>query len=229
MRGYFVTGTDTDVGKTWVTAGLLHAFNARGQRTIAMKPVASGCDTIDKQLRNADALCLMQHMSEPAEYDEVNPYAFIPAVAPHIVAARVNQAIELESILQTAKHLANRADVILVEGVGGWQVPLNRMQTVADLAVELQLPLIMVVAIKLGCLNHALLTAESIKVRGLPLAGRVANMCYDFDPVTKENIAALQDRLASPLLAEIPCLQAFDVNTIAAHMIPDQLTMMQSW
>jgi dethiobiotin synthetase len=217
MRGYFITGTDTDVGKTWVTAGLLQAFNDQGLRTIAMKPVASGCETIDGQLRNADAGCLMRHMSAQADYRQVNPYTFAPAIAPHIAAGQAGQHIDLETIQQTAARLAERADLLLVEGVGGWQVPLNDTQTVADLATRLQLPVIMVVAIKLGCLNHALLTAQSIKASGLPLAGWVANMAEAADPTAQENIVALQQRLDSPMLARIPLLKDFDVKKISEH------------
>lgn len=223
MRGFFITGTDTDVGKTWFTAGLLHAFNEQGLRTIAMKPVASGCKTIDGQLRNSDAECLMQHMSVQADYQQVNPYSFTPAIAPHIAASQAGQYIDLENIKQTAGRLAKSAEVILVEGVGGWLVPLNDTQTVADLAVTLQLPVIMVVAIRLGCLNHALLTAQSIQASGLPLAGWVANMCDVTDPVAQENIAALQQRLGSPMLAQLRSLQTFDVKKISAQIVPDFL------
>lgn len=220
MRGFFITGTDTDVGKTWFTAGLLQAFNEQGSRTIAMKPVASGCDTIDGQLRNADADCLMQHMSEQADYSEVNPYSFAAAIAPHIAASQVGQHIDLEKIRQMAETLARRADMILVEGVGGWLVPLNDTQSIADLAGTLQLPVIMVVAIKLGCLNHALLTAQAITVSGLPLVGWVANMCDDADANTEAIIAALQQRLDSPLLARLPRLNAFDEKILAAQIEP---------
>lgn len=220
MRGFFITGTDTDVGKTWFTAGLLQAFNEQGSRTIAMKPVASGCETIDGQLRNADAECLLQHMSEQADYHEVNPYRFAPAIAPHIAAAQVGQLIDLEMIRQTTEALARRADVILVEGVGGWLVPLNDTQTVADLATTLQLPVIMVVAIRLGCINHALLTAQAITAAGLPLAGWVANRCDASDANTEEVITALQQRLNSPLLARVPHLNAFDEKILAAHIEP---------
>jgi dethiobiotin synthetase len=223
MRGFFITGTDTDVGKTWVTAGLLRAFNEQDLRTVAMKPVASGCETIDGQLRNADAMLLMQHMSAQADYQQVNPYTFAPAIAPHIAAGQAGQHIDLENIQQTAEYLAKRADVVLVEGVGGWQVPLNDTQTVADLAIRLQLPVIMVVAIRLGCLNHALLTVQSIRASSLPLAGWVANMCDASDPVAQENIVALQQRLDSPMLAKIPLLKDFDINKISAHIDPTSL------
>jgi dethiobiotin synthetase len=223
MRGYFITGTDTDVGKTWVTAGLLHAFNGEGLRTVAMKPVASGCETIAGQLRNADAMLLMRHMGAQADYRQVNPYTFAPAIAPHIAAAQAGQRIDLENIQQTAERLARCADLLLVEGVGGWQVPLNDTQTVADLATRLRLPVIMVVAIRLGCLNHALLTAQSIKASGLPLAGWVANMAEAADPIAQENIVALQQRLDSPMLANIPLLKDFDVKKISEHFDPSLL------
>lgn len=223
MRGFFITGTDTDVGKTWVTAGLLQAFNEQGLRTIAMKPVASGCETIDGQLRNADAECLMRQMSVKADYQQVNPYSFRPAIAPHIAAMQAGQHIDLKNIQQGAKQLANRADVLLVEGVGGWQVPLDDTQTVADLAVLLALPVIMVVSIRLGCLNHALLTEQSIQASGLLLAGWVANMCDVDNPSTQESILALQQRLDSPMLGQIPVLPVFDVKKISAQIDTDFL------
>ncbi|WP_126452425.1 dethiobiotin synthase [Sulfuriflexus mobilis] len=215
MRGFFITGTDTDVGKTWVTAGLLQAFNQQDLRTVAMKPVASGGEIIEGQLRNADALCLMQHMRAKADYQQVNPYCFSPAIAPHIAARQAGQRIDLELIDKQCRHLAASADVMLVEGVGGWQVPLNESETVADLVGKLRLPVIMVVAIRLGCLNHALLTAESIEARGITLAGWVANMCDEDDPVAGENISTLEQQLECPLLAKIPWQAAFDAEGIA--------------
>ena len=223
MRGFFITGTDTNVGKTWVTAGLLHAFNEQGLRTIAMKPVASGCTSVDGQLRNADAECLIQHMNTPADYSEVNPYSFMPAIAPHIAAEQAGKHLELENIQQAADGLAQRADLILVEGVGGWQVPLNDTQTVADLAVILQLPVIMVVSIRLGCLNHALLTAQSIQASGLQLAGWVANMCDSSDSFSEENISALQQRLDCPMLARLPLLDDFDIKKLSSYFNPELL------
>lgn len=216
MHGFFITGTDTDVGKTWVTASLLQAFNEQGLSTIAMKPVASGCDIVAGELRNGDAVCLMQHMSAEAEYMEVNPYHFIPAIAPHIAAQQAGQSIDLEILLEAAQSLAKRADMLLVEGAGGWQVPLNDKQGLVDLAGCLQLPVIMVVAIRLGCLNHALLTAQSIEASGLPLAGWVANMCDDADPVMQENIFSLQQRLSAPMLAQIPLMNNLDTKRISA-------------
>ena len=217
MRGFFITGTDTDVGKTWVTASLLHLLNEQGQKTIAMKPVASGCENIDGQLRNADAQCLIQHMSEAADYLDVNPYHFAPAIAPHIAAQQVGESINLAKIQKTAERLAGRADMILVEGVGGWSVPLNETETLADLALGLQLPVIMVVAIKLGCINHALLTAQSIRASGLPIAGWVANMCDSDNLVLEENIIAIQQRLECPLLAKLPLLEQFDIKGLSTH------------
>lgn len=223
MRGFFITGTDTNVGKTWITAGLLRAFNEQGLRTIAMKPIASGCEIKAGELRNEDAECLQQYMTEQADYKQVNPYSFNPAIAPHIAARQSGQHIDLENIQLGAEQLATRADILLVEGVGGWQVPLNDTQTVADLAVMLQLPVIMVVSIKLGCLNHALLTAQAIQASGLALAGWVANMCDASDPVTQENIHALQQRLESPMLGQIPVLPVLDVKRISANIDADIL------
>ena len=225
MRGFFITGTDTDVGKTWVTAALLQVLNEQGLKTVAMKPVASGCQRIDRQLRNADALCLMQHMNISADYQEVNPFSFEPAIAPHIAAKQAGEIIELDKIQQTAERLAERADVILIEGVGGWAVPLNATQAVTDLAVKLQLPIIMVVSIKLGCINHALLTEQSIRASGLPIFGWVANMCDGSDLFLDENITALQQRLECPMLAKIPLLDDFDINKLSSCFNPEQITI----
>jgi len=224
MRGFFITGTDTDVGKTWVTAAMLHVLNQMKLKTIAMKPVASGCQRIDRQLRNADALCLMQQMNTSADYQEVNPYSFEPAIAPHIAAKQAGEVIELEKIQQAAEQLAVRADVILVEGVGGWAVPLNETEDVADLAVKLKLPIIMVVSIRLGCINHALLTAQSIRATGLPIHGWIANMCDSSDLFLEENISALQLRLNCPMLAKIPLLDEFDINKLSSCFDPEYLT-----
>lgn len=207
MQGVFITGTDTGVGKTLCAAGMLVAYQQQGLSTIAMKPVASGCEQTPEGLRNEDALLLMQHMSEEAGYDEVNPYAFLPPMAPHLAAAREGTSINTDTLVKQAHALAHRADRIVIEGAGGWLAPLNKEQSFADFAVQLGFPVVLVVGIRLGCLNHALLTVENIRYRGVEMLGWIANMglenaadCLDIE----ENIATLEARIGSPLLGKIP-------------------------
>jgi dethiobiotin synthetase len=206
--GYFVTGTDTEVGKTLISLGLLRRLRDQGHRVAGMKPVASGATLSADGLRNEDALALQRASSQPLDYALVNPYCFEPPVAPHIAAQRAGITIELDRILDAWRRLAARTDRVVVEGVGGWLVPLGTHHTVADLAQALGLPVILVVGLRLGCINHALLTAQSIRRAGVPFAGWVAN---GLDPAMAEreaNIAAIGSRLEAPLLAEVPRLDA---------------------
>ena len=202
--GYFITGTDTDVGKTMVTLGLMRRLQDRGRRVAAMKPVASGCQRTAQGLRHADALQLQRQASLALDYQEVNPYAFEPAIAPHLAAAEAGGRIDLALIRAAFEGLAARVDQVCVEGIGGWLVPLNESQTVADMAAELGLGVILVVGIRLGCLNHALLTAAAIGDSGSGLAGWVANLPTPGGERATENIAALQARLDAPLLGTVP-------------------------
>lgn len=209
--GLFVTGTDTGVGKTRVAAGLCRAFAAHGSRVAAMKPVASGCSASPQGLRNEDALALLGAINVPASYAEVNPYAFAAAIAPHIAAREAGEHIDLERIHQTYAQLAARADVVVVEGIGGWLVPLNERDSAADLAVRWRLDVILVVGMRLGCLNHALLTAEAIERRGLRLRGWIANAFEPRFERLPENVAAIGERLFAPCLAVLP----FEAETTA--------------
>jgi dethiobiotin synthetase len=218
--GYFITGTDTGVGKTVVTLGLMQYLQAQGQTVVAMKPVASGCERTPAGLRNADALQLQQQASIPLDYALVNPYAFEPAMAPHIAAARAGVRIDSGKILSAYHVLARQADCVLVEGVGGWQVPLAADETLADLARALGLDVIMVVAIRLGCLNHALLTAASIAAGGSELRGWVANQIPPRLEGAQENINTLKSMLSMPLLGVLPVLPG-----ISAGMVAENLTL----
>lgn len=203
--GWFIAGTDTGVGKTTVARALLIALNARGYRTAAMKPVASGCSVTADGLRNADAETLRSTCSVSLAYETVNPYAFEPAIAPHIAAHQAGRPILIPSIVATYDDIVrNRPDRIIVEGVGGWRVPLNDRQTTAELAAALGLPVILVVGLRLGCLNHALLTARDIARSGIVLTGWVANTVTEAMPAMAENIATLRASLSAPLLALIP-------------------------
>ncbi|MDP1708392.1 MAG: dethiobiotin synthase [Gammaproteobacteria bacterium] len=213
-RGLFITGTDTDVGKTWVTLGLLHALAATGVRTAAMKPVACGAVATEAGLRNDDALRLQRAAVIALPYAQVNPYLYAPPIAPHIAAQRVARHIDITHIKTLFDAIAAQADCVVVEGAGGWCVPLNERETIADLALKLGLPVVLVVGMRLGCLNHALLSAENIARSGLPFAGWVANSITPDFAGLAENVAALCERIPAPLLGVLPHLAALDVQHI---------------
>lgn len=217
---YFVTGTDTDVGKTLVSSALLHGFAAQGKRVIGMKPVAAGCNA-DGQ--NEDVLRLLAAGNVAAGHRQVNPYSFVPAVAPHIAARLAGIRIDLGGILESYSALDRQADMVIVEGAGGFLVPLNDVQDGGDLARQLRLPVILVVGMRLGCLNHALLTAEAITARGLPLAGWVANVIDADMPMLEQNIAALQRRISAPLLGTVPNMPEADACVASGYLHLERL------
>jgi dethiobiotin synthetase len=218
VAGFFITGTDTGVGKTVVTLGLMQYLQQQGMTVAAMKPVASGCDMTPEGLRNGDAVQLMQQSSISLDYDQVNPYAFEPAIAPHIAAAQCGVRIEPEKIRRAYTELTGRVDCVLVEGVGGWQVPLNEDETLADLARLLGLDVIMVVGIRLGCLNHALLTAASIAATGCRLAGWVANQLPPLSEYAQENINSIKSRINNPMLGVLPVMQGVSTRVVAENL-----------
>ncbi len=202
-HGYFVTGTDTGVGKTCVSLGVMRVLQRKGHVVVGMKPVASGCNPTSWGLVNEDARQLQDGGSFNVPYQYVNPYAFEPAIAPHLAAQANGVRIEIPVIERACETLTADADRVVVEGVGGWLVPINEDQTMADVALALGLPVVLVVAIRLGCLNQALLTAAAIRDSGSLLAGWVANR---IDPDCEQqdgNIAALAQRLPAPLLADL--------------------------
>lgn len=207
-KRYFVTGTDTGVGKTFVSCLLLEAARQQGLRTLAIKPVAAGCELLGGELRNDDALQLQRHMTESLPYEQVNPVALQAAVAPHIAArheGRRLQASRLAGLVRGA--LMQGAGFNLVEGAGGWYVPLNERETLADLAQALRLPVILVVGMRLGCLNHAILSARAILRDGLPMVGWVANCIEPDMPELDANIDTLKNLLSAPCLGVIPHAQ----------------------
>ncbi len=204
MNGWFVTGTDTGIGKTFVSVALMHALRARGLTVLGMKPVAAGCRATADGLHNDDALMLQEAGSLPLDYAEVNPYAFEPPIAPHIAARQAGISVDVAAIADRVDALGTRADCVVVEGVGGWRVPLSERADVAALAAALGLPVILVVGLRLGCLNHALLTAESIERSGVELAGWVANLVDPHMVSVAENVQDLMLRLAAPLLGVMP-------------------------
>ena len=204
LRGLFITGTDTGVGKTRVSVARVETLEKRGHRVAAMKPVASGALQTPTGLRNEDAQQLQAVASVAAPYEWVNPYCFAPAVAPHLAARAAGISIELEQIIETHRALAAQADWVIVEGVGGWNVPLGEQLTTVDLAATLRWPVVLVVGLRLGCLNHALLTADAIGASGLPLAGWIANC---IDPRCSEADALIEDlerRLPAPRRGTVP-------------------------
>lgn len=218
MNGFFITGTDTGVGKTVVAAALMHRLVATGRRVAGMKPVAAGGILTAEGWRNDDALQLLAASNIPLDYEEVNPFALPAAIAPHLAAREAGVELSVATLHAYYAPLAARAECVIVEGAGGWRVPLNEQESFADLAVALQLPVILVVGMRLGCLNHALLSADAIISHGARLAGWVAN---SIDPAMErvaENIAALETRLAAPRLATFPHLAAVDSAALAAEL-----------
>ncbi len=209
-KGYFITGTDTGVGKTHFSVGLVHALRAQGKTVAVMKPIASGGNYDSGELRNDDAQQLLDASGLDIPYELVNPYVFEAPVAPHLAAAENNIEISLLYILDAYQQLAAKADVVVVEGAGGWQVPLAagtekfKQYSMADLAQQLKLPVIMVVGMRLGCLNHALLTAQAIKSTRLKFYGWVANTLEDEMLRYSENMNTLKTLIHEPLVAEIP-------------------------
>ena len=212
---YFITGTDTGVGKTLISCALLHAFATQGKRVIGMKPIAAGCD---EGGLNEDVKQLLAINNVAARSEWVNPYSFPQFIAPHIAARNAGVTIELEKISSAYQSLATQADVVIVEGVGGFRVPLNKSQDSAELALQLGLPVILVVGMRLGCLNHALLTARAIEDCGLKCAGWVANVIDAEMSALSENIEALQQRLASPLLGAVPHQSQPDAHAAVRHL-----------
>lgn len=208
QQSYFVTGTDTGVGKTYIASALVRYFAATGRKTVGMKPIASGCELGTQgiwqdQLMNEDVVALYEASNIKAPLEWINPYRFAPAIAPHIAAEKAGVMIDSALIHRSYQALAGIADTVIVEGAGGFFVPLNARETLADLAVILNLPIILVVGMRLGCINHALLTVEAIKVRGLTLAGWVANQIEADMPMFEENLASLQQRIEAPCLGVV--------------------------
>ena len=215
---FFVTGTDTEIGKTLVSAALLFALAKMGVRTVGMKPVAAGAELRDGVWHNEDVDALMAAASVPCATELVAPYLMHTPAAPHIVAQLEQVKISAAHIHDCYRQLKQQADAVIVEGVGGFCVPLNAEITTADIAQQLALPVIMVVGMRLGCINHALLTAQAIAAQGLTLAGWVANTIDDDMLYLNENLVAISDRLSAPLLGCIPRLQKPSAHAAAEFL-----------
>nr|WP_242695212.1 dethiobiotin synthase [Shewanella sp. 4t3-1-2LB] len=225
---FFVTGTDTDSGKTQVAAALLYKARTRyGLKTVGVKPIASGCKRTAYGLRNADALMLMEQSSLKLDYEKVNPFAFEPAIAPHVAATDAGIELSPEGVLARLDLTQySMADFCLVEGAGGWRLPLGNNRYLSETVVALAMPVIIVVGMKLGCLNHAVMTEELIYADGLPVAGWVANRAQPDMARFEENLASLKQMMQSPFLGTIPYIPGADVAEMAEHL--DLAPLLQS-
>lgn len=220
-QGYFITGTDTNVGKTWATIALMRYFRQQGKSVAGMKPVASGCIIDNGILKNEDALLIQDNSSCQIDYRIINPYAYAPPVSPHI--AGINNPVITANVIARFDELKKMADIIIVEGAGGWYAPINHQQDIADLAKLMALPVILIVAIRLGCINHAKLSYQAIQHSGLPCAGWIA-MCVDPEMLNRdENIQTLKVSLAAPLLGIMPYREKADFNFFAEQLDGSQL------
>ena len=219
MSGFFITGTDTEIGKTFVSSLLIKLFVEEGFQVTGMKPIASGAKMINGTLKNDDALSLMRASNVKADYKIINPYVFENAVSPHIAAEQAEVEISVDEIKKYFELLRQKSDVVVVEGVGGWYAPISCHTTVADLAETLGLPIILVVGLRLGCLNHALLTAQALRQSGLPIAGWIANYVENGFSSADKNISTLKHFLNDiPFLGSVP-YQTNHENNCSMHHI----------
>lgn len=222
-RGIFITGTDTGVGKTLVSCALIHSFVSRGLKVVGMKPVASGSELTPDGLRNDDALAMQSAASVKAEYGLINPYCFAPAIAPHLAARQAGQEIGLSRLRSTYQQLEKLADVVVVEGAGGWRVPSEPVGYLSDFPEALRLDVILVVGLRLGCLNHALLSARAIQSGPCRLAGWVGNHVEATFAEADANIATLQQRLEVPCLGIIPNIKPGGADRLGQYLNIDLL------
>lgn len=218
QQGFFITGTDTGVGKTWATVALMRYFKAQAKTVAGMKPVAAGCSFVSGKLKNEDALLLQENASIPLAYDCVNPYAFELPVAPHLAAATAGCSVDIKELVKHYERLQKQVDILLVEGAGGWFAPLNDTQDIADLACTLRLPIIIVVAIRLGCINHAKLTYQAVQLSGLRCAGWIAVCTEPEMLVREENISTIVNAMSAPLLGILPYSEKADFDMFAKQL-----------
>lgn len=204
-RPLIITGTDTDAGKTWATLAFMRYLQQQGLQVVAMKPIASGCDRTEMGLRNADALCLQQYSSVvTCDYDLINPYAFVPPVSPNFASEQAQRPIKLDVIETCYQQLQSQADQVLIEGIGGWAVPFNeQQQSLQDLALQLDAGVVLVVGLRLGCINHALLSVAAILNAKVRFVGWIANQ-VDADFASQDTLDYLQQRISVPYLGYVP-------------------------
>ena len=222
-RTFFITGTDTDVGKTEVAAGLIEAANQKGLRTGAIKPVAAGCEDHGDGPQNEDAIKLQSLANVELSYQQVNPVALDLPMAPHIAAQEQGKALSANRLTGFCRGVSMLPmDFLVIEGAGGWRVPINKRETMADIPKQLNAEVILVVGIRLGCINHALLTAQAIRLDGLKIAGWVANILDTEMLRIEENIDTLKQMLIEPCLGVVPRLSDVSPQQVAAHLtIPE--------
>lgn len=218
MKGFFVTGTDTEIGKTAITAGLTHLSARMGLRSAAIKPLAAGQDFVDDRWINEDVLRLRAASNMDLTDAQIGPVQLRTPCAPHIAAKLEGVKIEQKTLIESVQQTLKLADIVFVEGVGGFRVPITLDWDTADLAADLRLPIILVVGMRLGCINHALLTAEAINSRGLHLVGWIANTIDPEMSYFEDNLSALSARLNAPCWGKVPYLQAPNHAAIADHL-----------
>ena len=220
MTNFFITGTDTEVGKTWLTVSLMTALKKRGHKVMGMKPFATGAKMTKKGLINEDAKLIIKHCSKTTSYELVNPFVCNLAAAPTIAAEKEKVAVDLDQIIKNYNALTCISDVLIMEGIGGWRVPITGKYHVSELVKRLNLPVILVVGVRLGCINHAILTAESICSDGLKLAGWVSNHLDRVYSHGEETVKAIKTRLNCPHIADFSYCSDFDPDKLAAQIDP---------
>jgi dethiobiotin synthetase len=213
---WFITGTDTEIGKTWCSAALLTKLQQQNYKVAVMKPIASGCKITANGLRNEDALLLQSTCHLDLPYHWINPYSFVPPIAPHLAARQAGIVIKLDNIVQIQQKLQKQADIIIIEGVGGWRVPIDETPSLVNLVKQLQAQVILVVGLRLGCINHALLTYEVIQQDGCELKGWIANtLTEDYEVAT--TLETLKPRIDAPLMGVLPFQSALNLAQLASH------------
>jgi dethiobiotin synthetase len=215
IQTWFITGTDTEIGKTWCSAALLTKLQQQNHKVAVMKPIASGCKLTINGLRNEDALLLQSSCDLDLPYDWVNPYRFEPPIAPHLAAKQAQIQIKLDEIIKIQQQLQKVADILIIEGVGGWRVPIDDKYSLVDLVKALQAEVIVVVGLRLGCINHALLTTEIIQQDGCVLKGWIANTLSEDYDVTS-TLDTLKSRIQAPLLAVMPFQSKLNLDELVA-------------
>ena len=224
MAAFFLTGTDTSIGKTTVACALLQVANQQGLSSLGIKPIASGCEQTDEGLRNSDALLLQQVSSLKLPYQEVNPITLLEPLSPHLAAKKAGRRLTMNQLVgYTRATLTHRPQFCVVEGAGGWRVPINDREMLSALPKELNLPVILMVGMRLGCLNHALLTAEAIIKDGLRLVGWVANTIDPTMAAFDENLATLKQILPAPCLGVLPYDAELHIEKLVNYLNLDVL------
>lgn len=219
-KGIFITGTDTGIGKTWFTVALMQALKKQGRNTLGMKPIASGAMMMGNKLINEDAGLILRHCSEPMDYELINPVVFEAPVAPGFAAKDEKGFVDLDQIRSCYEQLASSCENVVVEGVGGWRVPLSDKESIVDLARVLSLPIVMVVGLRLGCVNHAMLTAEAIRADGLNLCAWASNLVEKDYLQKKQTITFLNEQLDCPHIADFGYMGRFEPDKLAEKIDP---------